>query len=153
MDVPSFFQALWQNRILWSAFFAWFGAQFVKMLLYGFINRDFRLERLWGSGGMPSSHAATVCALATAACCRYGPASFEFAICFFFAAVVLHDARGVRFETGKQAEVINTIYGILKDLSDAHIPEVEKLKVLVGHTPLQVLVGAAMGVVTGLLLH
>ena len=106
-------------------------AQVLKTLLDISLNRSFNPERLVGSGGMPSSHSATVCGLATAAGLRYGTGSFEFAICFILAAVVMYDAIGVRQETGKQDSVVLQ----------------EKLKEYVGHTPIQVLAGAILGIV------
>ncbi len=154
MLVSDFFAELFGNRILVSAGLAWFAAQFAKMVLNGILNHEWRLERLVGSGGMPSSHAATVCALVVATAFNYGVGSFAFTIAFILAVVVLHDARGVRFETGKQAEAINNLYDFLdKTINDPDLPEMDKLKVLVGHTPLQVLIGGAMGVLVGLWYH
>ncbi len=152
--LADFFEALFGNRILVSAGIAWFSAQFVKLILNGILNHEWRLERLIGSGGMPSSHAATVCALVVATGIDYGVGSFAFTIAFILAVVVLHDARGVRFETGKQAEAIINLYDFLdKTINDPDLPELDKLKVLVGHTPLQVVVGGAMGVLIGLWYH
>ncbi|MDO5112273.1 MAG: divergent PAP2 family protein [Clostridia bacterium] len=154
MLLSEFFDELFGNRILVSAGIAWFAAQFVKMLLNGILNHEWRLERLVGSGGMPSSHAATVCALVVATAIDYGVGSFYFTIAFILAIVVLHDARGVRFETGKQAEAIINLYDFLdKTINDPDLPELDKLKVLVGHTPLQVLAGGAIGIVIGFWYH
>ena len=97
----TFFQQLTRNQTLMSAVTGWVVAQVLKTLLDISLNRSFNPERLVGSGGMPSSHSATVCGLATAAGLRYGTGSFEFAICFILAAVVMYDAIGVRQETGK----------------------------------------------------
>ena len=121
-------------------------AQVLKTLLDISLNRSFNPERLVGSGGMPSSHSATVCGLATAAGLRYGTGSFEFAICFILAAVVMYDAIGVRQETGKQAKVLNRL--LFEDLLklDSVVLQ-EKLKEYVGHTPIQVLAGAILGIV------
>ncbi len=146
------FEQLWENRILVTALAAWLLAQLVKTILYGIMNREFRLERLIGSGGMPSSHAALVCALMVAVLKRYGIGSFEFAISFILAVVVLHDARGVRLETGKQAVTITAIIQhLLKEGEDLELPELE-LKELIGHTTLQVLVGSLMGIGVGILI-
>ncbi len=154
MAVSAFFIDLFSNRVLVSALIGWASAQIIKAILYSVINHEFKAERLIGSGGMPSSHAATVCALVVATFYNFGAASFEFAIAFIFAVVVLHDARGVRLETGKQAEAINTIYQFLVDtITDNDMPEIERMKVLVGHTPLQVLAGSALGIIVGLLVH
>ena len=159
MSGRALFEGLLRNRVLLSAVAGWFFAQLAKTALYGIINREWRLERLIGSGGMPSSHAATVCALVVAVVYNYGTGSFEFAISTLFAIIVLHDARGVRYETGKQAEIINTLYEYVQEwqelekVADTRLPDIERLKVLVGHTPLQVLIGGLMGILTGILLH
>ena len=102
---------------------------------------------------MPSSHAATVCALVTAAAYNYGPNSFEFTISFLLAIIVLHDARGVRLETGKQAEILNEIVKYLR-MEEGHttLPEKE-LKELIGHTPVQVGAGMVIGFIVGIVLH
>ncbi|WP_251495785.1 divergent PAP2 family protein [Otoolea muris] len=142
----TFFQQLTRNQTLMSAVTGWVVAQVLKTLLDISLNRSFNPERLVGSGGMPSSHSATVCGLATAAGLRYGTGSFEFAICFILAAVVMYDAIGVRQETGKQAKVLNRL--LFEDLLklDSVVLQ-EKLKEYVGHTPIQVLAGAILGIV------
>ncbi len=145
-----FFKGFLENKILIAALVAWAIAQAAKAILYTVINREFRMERLVGSGGMPSSHAATVCALATAVAKQFGLASFEFAISFVLASVVLHDARGVRQEAGKQAVTITAIIDhLLKEGTIIELPEWE-LKELIGHTPLQVLIGSILGIGVGL---
>ena len=98
-----------QNQALVSGAMGWFIAQALKTIIDLFLNRSFNPERMWGSGGMPSSHSSTVCALAVASLLRYGIQSFEFAISFLFGIVVMHDAMGVRRETGKQAQVLNKL--------------------------------------------
>ena len=144
-----FLEGLLGNRIFISAVIGWLIAQLLKVIIYMIINREFKAERFVGSGGMPSSHAATVCALATATFLEYGSGSFEFAIAGVLAIIVMYDARGVRLETGKQAEAINLLF---KHLIDEDIKPVVKLKELVGHTPLQVFAGAVLGVVIALIL-
>ncbi|MEG1662177.1 MAG: divergent PAP2 family protein, partial [Clostridiales bacterium] len=109
-------------------------------------------ERLFGAGGMPSSHAAAVCALLTAIIYEYGTGSVAFAITAVLTVIVLHDARGVRLETGKQAQVLNTIINSLHDLDFRALQEI-KLKELVGHTPSQVAIGAIIGVGIALILY
>ena len=130
-----------------SAVMGWLIAQILKVLIYAVINREFKLERFVGSGGMPSSHSATVCALVTATVLEYGTSSFEFAIAGVLAIIVMYDARGVRLETGKQAEAINQLFDLL---TDHKVEPVVKLKELVGHTPLQVVAGAILGTVVAL---
>lgn len=153
MTLGEFFKGLAENRPLVSAVTAWAVAQVLKTIINYLINKEWKAERLWGSGGMPSSHSATVCAFLVATVFNYGPASFEFAMAVLFAIVVIHDARGVRLETGRQAEILNSITRFLRSRnSKIELPE-EELKELVGHTPFQVTVGSAIGIIVGLLIH
>ena len=128
----------------------WFAAQFVKCLLNMYLKKSFDLKyAIFGSGGMPSSHSATVCALATTVAVDQGLNSPLFGIAFIFAFIVCYDAMNVRFETGEQGKVINTIVDIMQDMG--HALDIERtFKELVGHTPLQVLVGACIGIIVGL---
>ena len=153
MTFGMFMSGLWQNRVLLSAATGWAAAQVLKTIIHALLEDEWKLERLVGSGGMPSSHAATVCALVTAAAYNYGPNSFEFTISFLLAIIVLHDARGVRLETGKQAEILNEIVKYLR-MEEGHttLPEKE-LKELVGHTPVQVGAGMIIGIIVGIVLH
>jgi len=145
-----FFRDVIQNNVLVAAMVAWAIAQLANVILYTIVNKEFKFERMVGSGGMPSSHAATVCALTTAAAKQYGAGSFEFAISFVLAAVVLYDARGVRLETGKQAVTITAIIDhFLKEGTIIELPNFE-LKELIGHTPFQVLIGGLMGIGIGI---
>ena len=145
-----YLQDFLNNRILIAALVAWAIAQAIKAILYTIVNREFKFERLVGSGGMPSSHAATVCAMSTAVAMQFGLASFEFAISFVLTSVVLHDARGVRQEAGKQAVTITAIIDhLIKEGKIIELPEWE-LKELIGHTPLQVLIGSIVGIGVGL---
>ncbi len=134
------------NQILVSAAVAWLVAQLTKTLIDLGLNRTFRPERLIGSGGMPSSHSATVCALTVSTAMLRGVGSFEFAVCFVLSSVVMYDAIGVRQETGKQAKLLNLI--VEQDWFKLDNEEIqEKLKEVVGHTPLQVLAGAVLGII------
>ncbi len=135
------------NPLFVSAALGWFVAQTLKLIIYMIVNREFRLERLFGNGGMPSSHSATVCALATATGLYYGFSGFEFPMVAFFAIIVMNDAMGVRLETGKQAKIINDMLLMFKEIpqwkpSHAH----EHLKEFVGHTPIQIFVGGVLGI-------
>ena len=141
----SFLQELVHNRIFVSAVLGWFIAQVLKTIIHLFLTKQFVAERMIGSGGMPSSHSATVCALATATGMVYGGGSFEFAIAVILAIIVMHDAMGVRRETGIQAKVINEMLEIFTNMGKKMSPE-EKLKEFVGHTPLQVLAGGILGI-------
>ena len=140
------------NQVLISAVLGWTVAQFLKTVIDMVLNRSFNPERIFGSGGMPSSHSATVCGLTTSAGLCYGVSSFEFAISFVLSAVVMYDAIGVRQETGKQAKLLNLIMeqDFFK-LDNEHIQK--RLKEFVGHTPLQVLAGAVLGILLALWIH
>lgn len=148
----TFWEKLLSNEILVSAVAGWTVAQVLKTIIDFALNKSFTAERLVGSGGMPSSHSATVCALMTSAGLCSGIDSFEFAICFVLAAVVMYDAIGVRQETGKQAKLLNMI--LQQDLFKLDNLEFQKkLKEFVGHTPLQVVAGALLGILLALLVH
>ena len=146
-----FLNDVFQNTIFVSAALGWLIAQVLKTLIYLIINKRFVAERMVGGGGMPSSHSATVCALATAAGMKYGGGSFEFAISSMFAIVVMYDAMGVRRETGIQAKVLNEMMDLLTNMGKEMSAE-DRLKELVGHTPLQVLMGALLGVLIAVLI-
>ncbi|ERI78035.1 divergent PAP2 family protein [[Clostridium] symbiosum ATCC 14940] len=142
----TFFQQVTGNQTLMSGVAGWVIAQVLKTLLDIALNRSFNPERIFGSGGMPSSHSSTMCALTTAAGMRYGGGSFEFAVCFIMSMVVMYDAIGVRQETGKQAKVLNRL--LFDDfLKLDGVVLQEKLKEYVGHTPIQVAAGAILGVI------
>ncbi len=139
---------LLNNRILIAAALGWLTAQVLKTIIYVLVNKEFNPERLMGDGGMPSSHSATVMALVTSTCYYYGAGSFEFAISAVLALITMHDAMGVRRETGIQAKAINNMMEWLQELN-GEINVEEKLKEFVGHTPIQVFFGALLGVVVG----
>lgn len=146
----NFLSELGQNKILLASVTGWIIAQVLKTIIHTCFTKNFDAERLVGGGGMPSSHSATVCALCTATALEYGPASFEFAIAAIFALVVMYDAIGVRQESGKQARVLNDMIEIFSHMGkDLDIEE--QLKEFIGHTPLQVLCGAILGIATALI--
>lgn len=145
-------QEILGNELLLASAAGWALAQILKTILDCYFNHGFHPERLVGSGGMPSSHSSTVCALSTAAALRYGLGSTEFAICFVLACVVMYDATGVRRETGKQARILNAL--LLENPFEWKGKEFEqKLKEYVGHTPLQVLMGAILGILVACLMR
>lgn len=129
---------------------SWLVAQVLKVIIHAIIQKKLDWERLVGDGGMPSGHSATVSSLAMFALLKNGPGSFAFAVCAILAIIVCHDAMGVRWETGKQAQAINEIIRTVEVLSKQDLPEV-KLKELVGHTPVQVLAGITIGICNALL--
>ena len=145
----SFITDLLSNTVLVAAFFGWFTAQILKTILYVIVNKEFNVERLTGDGGMPSSHSATVMATVVATGMTYGVAGFQFAIAFVVAIIVMHDAMGVRRETGKQAKVLNDMMELFQDMGKMTVEDT--LKEFVGHTPLQVLMGAILGSLMGFL--
>lgn len=144
------FNQLIHNTVFMSAATGWLVAQVLKTIIYGILNKTFNPERMVGSGGMPSSHSATVTALATASGIQYGLGSFEFAVSAIVAIIVMYDARGVRLETGKQAQVLNEVMEILQIMGKKMSYE-DKLKEFVGHTPVQVAVGALLGILIALI--
>ena len=137
------FIALVNNHAIWVSLFACFSAQLLKMLIPLAITRKATPALLFTTGGMPSSHSALVCALATAAGLQYGMQSMFFALALMFAVVVMHDAAGVRRAAGKQAEVINML---VERLDSQGITLDAKLKELLGHSPIEVVAGALWGV-------
>lgn len=146
-------QALINNRILTSAVIGWCVAQVLKTVIYMIINKEFVAERMVGSGGMPSSHSSTVCALATSCYIDQGPSSSQFAIAVVFAIIVMYDAMGVRRETGKQAKLLNEMIVVFQDMGNKLKTPQEKLKEFVGHTPLQVVMGAILGVLITIIVY
>jgi hypothetical protein len=148
-----FLRELSENVIFLSAALGWLIAQLLKTIIHMCFTKTFVPERLVGSGGMPSSHSATVCALATASCYAYGASSFEFAISLILAIIVMYDAMGVRRETGIQARLLNDIVQIFADMGRSEVSANEKLKEFVGHTPLQVLAGAILGILIAVGMH
>ncbi|MFO7154629.1 MAG: divergent PAP2 family protein [Caldicoprobacter oshimai] len=137
------------NSVLWVSFLAWFIAQASKVVLTVLTHKKLDLRRFVGSGGMPSSHTALVVSLATALGEINGYDSYIFALSLVFAFVVMYDAAGVRRAAGKQAAVLNEIVERLQEGKD--VPQ-EKLKEFIGHTPIEVIVGAVLGFVIAKLL-
>ena len=137
------------NRAIQAAILAWAIAQAIKVILTLAISKRFDSSRVLGSGGMPSSHSAMACALVTTLGFREGFSSSLFALAFCFAGVVMYDAAGVRRSAGKNAAVINHLLDGLAG-NGLQLDE-ERLKELVGHTPVQVLAGALLGILIGAL--
>lgn len=169
-----------QNTYVLVAALSWFLAQLIKTLLNLLMNRELKLERMVGAGGMPSAHSAFVCSLMVTCGRLSGWDSAEFAICFALAAVVMYDAMGVRRAAGEHAKVLNRIISSMSDnirvmyevekkkkfdifrkrskedpddqLRDSAMKKNEDLlKELLGHTPLEVLGGVILGITVALL--
>ena len=141
------------NRILLIVFIAWFITQTVKLIVFWVINKKFVLERFFGDGGMPSSHSAVVASLATVIGLQNGWDSPLFAVATILAVVVIHDATGVRQETGKQAKVINDLVKMLQARERGELTPAETLKEFVGHTGPQVLVGTLCGILIAVVMN
>ena len=139
------FEAFINNYPLMCTLAAWFFAQFLKVVVTLVKERKFEPKiLLFSLGGMPSSHSASVCALSTACAIEYGFGSTVFAVTAILAMVVMTDAMGVRWQTGEQSKVINKLVSEIFS-GDSEVANTA-LKELVGHTPVQVFVGAFVGI-------
>ncbi|KAJ6981365.1 hypothetical protein NC653_024690 [Populus alba x Populus x berolinensis] len=147
-------ESILTNYPLISAFLAFAIAQSIKffhLLICRYKERRWDLKQLVGSGGMPSSHSATVAALAMAIGFQGGFGGSLFSIALILACVVMYDATGVRLQAGRQAEVLNQI---LYELPAEHpLSESRPLRELLGHTPPQVIAGGLLGIVTAVIGH
>lgn len=140
------FDGILRNIPLWAAVLSWAIAQGTKIILTLLTEKRFDVTRLVGTGGMPSSHSALVVALAFSVGKHNGFETPYFAIALILALVVMYDAAGIRRAAGKQAEILNLL------IEKHQLPDMEKLKELLGHTPLEVFAGAILGAVVGLCL-
>ncbi len=126
---------------------AWATVQVFKFLADAVKNKKLNFKRLVETGGMPSSHSATVTSLMTAVGISEGLSSPIFAVAFVFSIIVMYDAAGVRRAAGKQASILNQLI----NSNQVHIDTNVKLKELLGHTPVQVIVGGVYGVIVGII--
>ena len=143
---------LLNNRILIAGAVAWLLSQITKTIIHLILNKRLVWERLLGDGGMPSSHSATVTAVSCTTGLLCGWDSPLFAVSAVLALIVMHDAKGVRQETGKQARVINSMVDLLNSMGRGELTPEETLKEFVGHTRRQVYVGALFGIAVALIL-
>lgn len=141
--------SLLHNRILGAAILAWLIAQLLKFVGTFIREGHFSTERLFGAGGMPSSHSAFVVALAVGVGQSAGWDQPLTAVTIVFSMIVMYDAAGVRRAAGKQARVLNRI---LHDLAETRQFKEERLKELLGHTPVEVISGAILGILVGFLM-
>lgn len=154
------------NVVLAAGATAWFSAQIIKTIIYAIMNRTLRIERIWGAGGMPSSHSAFVSSLALVTCRIHGFTSTEAALAMSLAFIVMYDACGVRQEAGRHAKEINRLRRIVDKLDDEIVEKLDEevdieaenedeenkeLKEFLGHTPMQVICGALLGIIIGIL--
>lgn len=137
-----------QNKYIYIPFFLWFSIQLFKVIYDLVTTKKFNFKRIMGAGGMPSSHSAVVTSLATMVGKDNGIDSAIFAVSLIFACIVMYDAAGVRRAAGKQAKILNKI---VETPGLTNLQVQERLVEVLGHTPTQVIVGAIIGVVVGLI--
>ena len=137
-----------QNKYIYIPFFLWFEIQTFKVIYDLVTTKKFNFKRIMGAGGMPSSHSAIVTGLATLIGKYEGVDTPIFALALIVAFVVMYDACGVRRAAGKQAALLNKIVET-PGLSGVQVSE--RLVEVLGHTPTQVIVGALIGVIVGLI--
>jgi acid phosphatase family membrane protein YuiD len=138
---------LLSNKPLIAAIIAWALAQLIKVILDSIFSRKLSLKSLVASGGMPSSHSSLVSALTTVIAIQYGLGSAYFAIAAVLSMVVMYDAFNVRRAAGEQAKAINKIFKAL--MENNFIADEKAMKEILGHSPLQVLAGFFLGLITG----
>ena len=138
-----------QNKYIYVPILLWFGIQLFKLLYDLVKTKKFNFKRILGAGGMPSSHSAVVTSWATLIGKYEGVDSAIFALSFIVAFVVMYDACGVRRAAGKQAALLNKLVET-PGLTGVQVSE--KLVEVLGHTPVQVIVGALIGIVAGLII-
>ena len=141
--MSEFFKELYRNHVLIVTFLAWLIAQTLKVSLGVLRTKRFDFRWFIGTGGMPSAHAAGSSALATIIGLDYGFNTVVFALAAVFAVVTMFDAQGVRRSTGRQASILNKI---LDDIYWKGKIEEDRLKELIGHTPIEVFMGAIIGI-------
>ena len=137
-----------EYRYLIVTFGTWFFIQLFKLIYDLVTTKKFNFKRILGAGGMPSSHSAVVVALCTMIGKQYGINSAIFGLSVIFAFVVMYDAAGVRRAAGKQAKLLNKI---VQTPGLSNVEVTEKLQEVLGHTPIQVFVGALIGFIVGMI--
>lgn len=143
-----YIKQLSNNHILWVAILSWFIAQVLKIFTTLIYEHRLDLTQFFAAGGMPSSHSSFVMTLTFSIGQLYGYNHVLFAIAAVFSFIVMYDAANVRLEAGKQAAMINQIIEVLED---PNLNPEERLKEILGHTPLQVLAGAILGIIVAFL--
>ena len=138
-----------RNKVFFVTLYTWLITQTIKVIIGVIKEKKFNFRWFVGTGGMPSSHAAIVSALVTCIGLSAGFDSAMFVIALIFAIIVIFDAQGVRRATGKQAEILNKM---LNDIYWKKHTQEDRLKELLGHTPIEVLAGVVSGVTIALLL-
>lgn len=144
-----FLREIAENHILGVSVTAWFLAQFLKGIFYFIQEKKVNFNRFVGAGGMPSSHSALVSSLTVAIGMTEGWDSPITALATVFALIVMYDAAGVRLAASRQAVILNKMLDELFEEGEFHQ---ERLKELLGHTPVEVIAGAALGIIVAVLL-
>lgn len=142
------YQFICEYQYIIVPFMVWFGIQLFKLIYDLVVTKKFNFKRILQAGGMPSSHSAVVVGLATLIGKYEGVNTPIFAVALIFSFIVMYDAAGVRRAAGKQAKLLNQIVET-PGLSGIQVSE--KLVEVLGHTPIQVIVGAIIGVIAGLI--
>ena len=141
---------IFNNYTLVCSLMGWLIASIAKIIIILLREKRLDFRRIYGSGGMPSSHSATVSSLAAAVAKTDGLYSTNFAIAFMFAFIVMYDASGVRRAAGEQARILNQLVNNLSENTPVYLKK--KLKELIGHTPLEVIVGGLLGILIALIM-
>jgi len=144
------FAELKLNHLFWVTIFAWFLAQVIKVILGIIKTKKFDFRWFVGTGGMPSAHAAGASALAITAGFDYGFNSGIFALATVFAIVTMFDAQGVRRSAGSSAKILNRV---MEDIYWKGRIHEARLKELIGHTPVEVIMGSIIGILIAIILQ
>ncbi len=146
----SFLDQLGRNHVAFAALMAWFVAQAIKVLMGLVRTRKFDFRWFVRSGGMPSSHVSMSMGLCTSVGLYYGFNSGLFALALGFTIITMFDAQGVRRHSGKQAEILNKI---IEDIYEHKGVQENRLKEFIGHAPVEVYAGAALGIFIAIILY
>jgi len=143
--MSSFWLGLYSNKALWAVIYSSLAAQILKVVFGVFRDRKFNFYWILGTGGMPSAHSAAVVSLVVCVAKEAGTASALFAMSVIFALITMFDAQTWRRSIGFQAKILNRM---MEDLQEGKKIEENHLRELVGHTPIEVLVGGLVGALT-----
>jgi len=142
------FMQLVQNKFVYVPFLLWVGIQLFKLIYDLVTTKKLNFKRIMGAGGMPSSHSAVVTGLTTLIGKNEGVDTPMFALSLLFAFIVMYDACGVRRAAGKQASLLNKLVET-PGLTGMQVSE--RLVEVLGHSPIQVIVGASIGIIVGII--
>lgn len=145
-----FLQQFFSNKVVGVGVVAWATAQLIKIIIDCITNKKIDLALIMSSGGMPSSHSSFVTSITMYVGFTQGFDTVIFALCFAFSMVVMYDAAGVRRAAGKQAKILNLI---IENAENIGVKMDEKLKELLGHSPIEVFAGAVLGIVIAIIFY